>query len=86
MQALACGCPALVSDIPSNQEWVQPGEVGELFRDGDVASLKQKLLQMVEDPKLAQYGVKAREVAEDRADWGKNFQKLLGAYQLAVDS
>jgi glycosyltransferase involved in cell wall biosynthesis len=85
LEAMACGCPILASDIPSNQEWVQPGAVGELFRDGDVGSLTQKILQMAAEPNLGLYGVKAREVAEDRADWGKNFQKLLRAYQLAVD-
>jgi len=86
LEALACGCPVLVSDIPSNQEWVQPGAVGELFSDGDVESLTQKILQMAAEPNLGQVGVKARILAEDRADWKQNFQKLLGAYQMAVDS
>ena len=84
LEAMACSCPVLVSDIPSNQEWVQPGEVGDLFRDGDVGSLTQKLFQMAADPNLAQVGVKAREVVEDRADWGKNFQKLIFSYQIAL--
>ena len=35
MEALACGLPCLVSDIPANKEWVTEGENGWLFRDGD---------------------------------------------------
>ena len=85
LEALACGCPVLVSDIPSNQEWVQPGEVGDLFIDRDVDSLQTKLLQMATNPNLKSFGKKARLLAESRADWHKNFQRLLYAYQLAFE-
>lgn len=83
LEALACGRPVLVSDIPSNQEWVTPGKVGDLFRDNDVLSLKEKILEMAENPNLDQYGKHARSLAEKRADWEVNFQKLLAAYQMA---
>jgi L-malate glycosyltransferase len=35
LEAMACGLPALVSDIPGNREWVNPGEQGWWFPDGD---------------------------------------------------
>lgn len=44
MEALACGTPVLVSDIPSNREWVKPGVVGDLFWDGDADSLARGLI------------------------------------------
>ena len=84
MEALACGRPVLVSDIPSNREWVRPGEVGALFNDGDIASLEKQLLALVLDPHLDEYGQRARFLAEGRADWRVNFQKLLAAYQMAL--
>ena len=84
MEALACGCPVLVSDIPSNQEWVQPGEVGAWFTDGDLASLENQLSALAADPKLEAYGKNARVLAEKRADWNENFNKLLDAYQMAL--
>jgi L-malate glycosyltransferase len=84
LEALACGRPALVSDIPSNREWVSPGETGDWFVDGDVVSLENKLLSLASDPNLRIYGEHARAVAEARADWDVNFQKLLFAYELAV--
>jgi L-malate glycosyltransferase len=83
LEALACGRPVLVSDIPSNREWVNP-DIGVLFRDGDVTSLQGKLLQLAADPDLSRYGTAARMLAEDRADWQKNFLKLIKAYQMAV--
>jgi glycosyltransferase involved in cell wall biosynthesis len=84
LEALACGRPALVSDIPSNREWVIPGQVGDWFIDGDVASLETKLLSLASDPHINTYGKQARSLAEARADWDVNFQKLLHAYEMAV--
>ena len=84
LEALACGRPALVSDIPSNREWIYPGEAGELFVDGSVRDLSSALLKMTARPDLAAYQKKARQLAEDRADWEENFKKLLKAYRLAL--
>lgn len=85
MEALACGLPCLVSDIPANKEWVFEGENGWLFPDGDADALAGKILAAIEKREmLAGAGQKARTVAEVRADWKKNFQKLLKAYEAAV--
>ena len=89
MEALACGCPVLVSDIPGNREWITPGVEGWLFPDGDVEALAHGMLQAAD---LAQnspgqfqaMGAAARRKAEERADWNKNVQALLYAYDMAV--
>lgn len=84
LEALACGRPVLVSDIPSNQEWVNPGDVGDLFSDGDVSALAGQIIALAANPELAAYGRRARLLAEERADWAINFNKLLLAYQIAL--
>jgi glycosyltransferase involved in cell wall biosynthesis len=85
MEALACGLPCLVSDIPANQEWVTDGENGWLFPDGDVDALATKILQAMDQRKfLPKIGNAARIVAEERADWKKNSAKLMQAYQQAL--
>jgi len=85
MEALACGLPCLVSDIPANQEWVTEGENGWLFPDGDVDALAAKILQAMDQRKsLLKIGSAARTVAEERADWKKNSAKLMQAYQQAL--
>ena len=85
MEALGCGCPALVSDIPGNREWITPGEQGWLFKDGDDAALAEGILQAVESrERLPQMGGAARRLAEQRADWEKNFQTMLSGYEMAV--
>lgn len=82
MEALACGLPCLVSDIPGNREWVTEGQNGWLFPDGDADALAAKILQAVDRRvALPEIGRAARVVAEERADWTKNSAKLMQAYQ-----
>ena len=82
MEAMGCGLPCLVSDIPANKEWVTDDENGWLFADGDVASLTEKILLAAEKrDTLIEMGARSRSVAEQRADWTKNFEKLLDAYE-----
>lgn len=84
MEALACGLPCLVSDIPANKEWVKDGYNGWLFRDNDHRQLAEKIIQAIEQraglPLIAQH---ARATAEEKADWAKNVQKLFDAYQIS---
>jgi glycosyltransferase involved in cell wall biosynthesis len=85
LEAMACGLPCLVSDIPTNREWIREGENGRLFPDGDVDALAARILQAVDDRKtLRKLGQAARRTAEERADWEKNLAKLLEAYEQTV--
>lgn len=85
MEALACGLPCLVSDIPANQEWIGEAHNGWLFPDGDVEALAAAILRIQRDRmRLAGVRRAARLTAEQRADWKKNSRKLLEAYDLAL--
>ena len=82
LEALASGLPCLVSDIPGNQDWVEEGVNGWLFRDGDVDDLAEKILFAIKNRKsFKRIGESARKTAEEKADWGRNFGKLLDAYE-----
>jgi glycosyltransferase involved in cell wall biosynthesis len=85
LEAMACGIPPIVSDIPGNREWVTPGENGWWFADGSSQFLAETVLDALGNPeRLQRYGEKSRQIAEERADWRKNSECLLDAYQLAV--
>ena len=85
MEALACGLPCLVSDIPGNREWIEDGVNGWLFRDGDVSDLAEKILYAIKNrDTFEMIGTTARRTAEQKADWKKNFGKLLEAYQKTI--
>ena len=82
MEALACGLPCLVSDIPANKEWVFEDENGWLFRDGDADHLAEKILAaMNQREKLPEVGKASRSEAEKRADWKKNAAALMEVYR-----
>ncbi len=84
MEALACGLPVLVSDIPANKEWVSEGVNGWLFPDGDADSLAAKIFSALDQPDDSAIREAARQTAEARADWSKNFAVLLHAYEQAL--
>lgn len=86
MEALGCGLPVVLSDIPSNREWVREGEQGWFFPDGDESALAKVLFNAVSQPQaLSQMATAARLRAEQSANWDKNFQVLLEAYRYAVE-
>jgi glycosyltransferase involved in cell wall biosynthesis len=81
LEAFASGLPALVSDIPGNQEWVTLGQNGWLFPDGDADALAQGILQALDQrQRLPEMSSLARLTAEQRADWEVNFPILLQVY------
>jgi glycosyltransferase involved in cell wall biosynthesis len=85
MEALASGLPCVVSDIPGNKEWIEDGVNGWLFRDGDVDDLVKKILNAIKNRKsFKKIGEAARKTAEQKADWKKNFGKLLEAYEKVI--
>ncbi|WKZ36460.1 MAG: glycosyltransferase family 4 protein [Anaerolineales bacterium] len=87
MEALACGLPCLVSDIPANKEWVVEGENGWLFRDGDADHLTEKILAaMSRRENLPGIGRASRSEAEMRADWKKNAGALMQVYRSLVEN
>lgn len=82
LEALACGLPCLVSDIPGNKEWIEDGVNGWTFRDGDADDLAEKILLAIKKRReFKRIGELARKTAEERADWMKNFGKLLETYE-----
>lgn len=85
MEALGCGLPVLLSDIPGNRQWIEHGRQGWLFPDGDADALAAGILQAAKNPKRStEIGANARKLAEERADWRLNFQQLLQAYQMVM--
>ncbi len=85
MEALACGKPAIVSDIPGNREWVYNGENGWFFHDGDSHEMAALMLAATRISNLSEMGEKSRLLAEDKADWSRNFPILLEAYEKACE-
>lgn len=82
MEAMACACPPLISDIPANLEWVADRVQGWVFHDGYAGELAQKLIHIARHRnEVMEKGLRARKKAEEKADWGKNIDILMQTYQ-----
>jgi glycosyltransferase involved in cell wall biosynthesis len=87
LEALACGLPAVVSDIPSNREWIIEGENGWRFTPGEIGDLLRALrLAASSQEARRRISHQNRMLAEKEANWDVNFGKLMQAYDLALGS
>jgi hypothetical protein len=85
MEALACGLPAVVSNIPGNREWIDAGVNGWFFPVGDAQALAQRLLEAVRAKEaLSEMSSAARATAQVKADWRKGANALMRAYDLSL--
>lgn len=84
LEALACGLPVIVSDIPSNLEWIQHGINGWVFKDNSHTHMTQQMVDAVHFDQIENFGNVNRKLAEAKADWTRNFPVLLQAYDRAV--
>ena len=82
LEAMACGLPLVVSDIPAICEWVQNGFNGYIVPLNKVKPISEKILMLFKDKDMAsKMGKINLEIAKERADWNKNFLKLEKIYE-----
>lgn len=82
IEAMACGRPVIVSNLPGVRSVVRDGEDGLLVRPGDVTDLVQKMHTLVDDPALRRtMGEKGRAKVEHRYTWEKIIPQLAHVYK-----
>jgi glycosyltransferase involved in cell wall biosynthesis len=83
LEAMATGLPVVVSDTPGNREWVVSGRNGWLAPIGDADAFANLLTVSSgsEPAKRAEVAKLNRTVAQQRADWSRNSEKLRPAYE-----
>jgi glycosyltransferase involved in cell wall biosynthesis len=83
LEAMATGLPVVVSDIPSNREWVVEEQNGWLASPRSAEQFADRLLRAArlspEQRRL--FSERNRRIVDDRADWDRNFPKLLEMYE-----
>lgn len=81
LEAMTHGLPVLVARNPGNAEWVSDGTNGYLVGGADRADWVERLVTLVDDPRLAsRLGAAARAAAFERADWSRNASRLVDLY------
>jgi glycosyltransferase involved in cell wall biosynthesis len=83
LEAMATGLPVVVTDIPSNREWVVEGRNGWLAPARSPEEFADRLLRAArlssEQRKL--FSERNQRIVEERADWDGNFPRLLKMYE-----
>jgi L-malate glycosyltransferase len=82
LEAMAAGLSALLTDVPSNLEWIRDGENGRIVPRGDDAAVGTAVLALAADPgQNAQCGQRNLEIVRARGDWAGNFRMIEDIYQ-----
>ena len=77
LQAMACGTPVAVSNIPGNRAWVESGISGYTFPVGDSAGIANAIAcALTQDPSIQR---EALERIRANANWSTNQERLRGA-------
>jgi glycosyltransferase involved in cell wall biosynthesis len=87
VEALACSCPVVATDLPAIADIVVPGENGLVVKQRSSSAIAEALLGLLEDRSLLErMKAQARKSVVDRYDWtviGGRYAGLLGKEPLA---
>ena len=82
LEALASGAFPVVTDIPSNREWIAEGDNGFLVPKENENLLAKKIVEAIRDHRLlGEAHEKNRKLVEQRAYWRENIKKIAELYQ-----
>jgi len=82
LEALASGAFPVVTDIPSNREWIADGDNGFLVPKENENLLAKKIMDAIRDHGLlGEAHEKNRKIVEQRAYWRENIKKIAELYQ-----
>ena len=81
-EAMACGLAVIVSDIPSNHEWITDGWNGFIVPVRNPEKLAGSIIQLIENPELMQlFGERNAQIIRDRADREKHMSHMENLYK-----
>jgi len=85
LEALASGTFPVVTDIPSNREWIADGDNGFLVPKGNENLLAKKIVEAIRNHRLlGEAYEKNRKIVEQRACWRENIKKITELYQDSI--
>jgi glycosyltransferase involved in cell wall biosynthesis len=85
LEAMACGIFPIVTDIPSNREWIEDGENGFIVPTDDPEILAQRMVEAMGNEKIREKaGIHNRRIVGERANWNKNMMEIEELYRVLV--
>jgi len=82
LEGMASGCFPVVSDIPSNREWIRDGENGFLFPVNDESTLGEKIISAIRNRAIREKSRKENiKIIREKALWPVIIQKMKAIYE-----
>ncbi len=82
LEAMAAGAFPIVTDIPSNREWIRDGENGFLVPVNDEQYLANKIIDAIRDKGLLEKARKENQsISEEKTLWPVCIEKVKGIYE-----
>lgn len=82
LEAMASGCFPVVSDIPSNREWIINNENGYLFPFNDEKILAKKIVEAIRNKSLREKAIKENiSIIKEKAIWPVCIEKIKEIYE-----
>ncbi|MBI4604736.1 MAG: glycosyltransferase [Planctomycetes bacterium] len=80
-EAMACGLPAVVTDVCDNAKWVEHGRTGYLFPPRDAEALAERIACALADrPASREVGARGRERIVERNNWAREMERMDALY------
>jgi glycosyltransferase involved in cell wall biosynthesis len=82
LEAMASGAFPIVTDIPSNREWIRNAENGFLISTGNENVLAMKIVEAIRNKELVVEATnKNQKIIEEKAHWKENIKKIVNIYE-----
>ncbi|MBC7085016.1 MAG: glycosyltransferase family 4 protein [Methanomethylovorans sp.] len=79
LEAMACGLPAILTDISINKEFIKKGLNFHLFPPGNSRVLAEKIVELIQQNDRTNY-IKNYELISTQYDWEENMNKMDSLY------
>ncbi len=87
LEAMACGLPVVVGDLPAIREWTVDGDDGFIFPVKDHQALAKAVVRLLKDENLRRkVGEAARKVVTERAEYREQMAKVEAVYRESISS
>lgn len=85
LEAMACGVPVILTDIPINKELVKNGLNIDVFPPGDSKTLAEKIIQLIENGNVVDY-MRNYDIISKKYDWEANMKEMENLYFELINS
>lgn len=84
IEAMACGCPAIATNVGGVPELIGPNETGILVEPGNAEAMRKGIEELLDDPaKRTRMGENGRRIAVERHGLQRHLTEMLSAYEEA---